>query len=209
MTLVETIEGLSGWLTEHVCSQISLKEPNDDINDAEYEVKYIHPTAFPLYIPGRKYLPPGVSAPTPAICVQFLKGTDDIIKRQRKVDIQLSLSCWNPGEHGNELYTKQGPSDDLTRFRFLRKKAGTQSYVRNLEGWRDVVNFVDLTVRTLEGVEAINGQRIMTEDGIEFGMFQDDEGGVWEFYPQWMMYVKFALESGTTPKYPAAYEQFL
>ena len=132
-------------------------------------------------MPGKEYLPPGISAPVPSICVQLLKGKDDTIKRQRRVEIQLSVSCWNPGEHGNELYTKKGPSDDLTRFRFLRKKQDQQSYVRNLEGWRDIVNFIDLTVGTLEGAEIINGQRLIKEDGIEFGMFADEDGAVWEF----------------------------
>lgn len=209
MTLTETIEGIAEWLNENVCSQITLKAPDDSVNDAEYSVEYVHPVAFPLYVPGKEYLPPGISAPVPSICVQLLKGKDDTIKRQRRVEIQLSVSCWNPGEHGNELYTKKGPSDDLTRFRFLRKKQDQQSYVRNLEGWRDIVNFIDLTVGTLEGAEIINGQRLIKEDGIEFGMFADEDGAVWEFYPYWMMYVKFALESGTTPKYPATYEQFL
>lgn len=209
MTLVETIEGITGWLNENVCSQILLKKQDDEIHDEGYEMTHIHPTAFPLYVPGEEGLPPGVSAPVPCICVQPLIGKDDTIKRQRKMEIQLTLICWNPGEHGNELYEKRGPSEDLTRFGFLRKTQEAQSYVRNLEGWRDIVNFTDLTVRTLEGARIINGQRILDEDGIEFGMFHDENGAVWDFYPQWMMYVKFALESGTTPRYPAAFEKFL
>ena len=38
-------------LAENVCSQITLKLPDDDRNGAEYPVEYVNPAAFPLSSP--------------------------------------------------------------------------------------------------------------------------------------------------------------
>lgn len=57
MTLTQSIDKVVSWLSENVCSQITLKLPDDDRNDAEYAVEYVHPAAFPLYVPGKDRLP--------------------------------------------------------------------------------------------------------------------------------------------------------
>lgn len=58
MTLTQSIDKVVSWLAENVCSQITLKLPDDDRNGAEYPVEYVHPAAFPLYVPGKDRLPP-------------------------------------------------------------------------------------------------------------------------------------------------------
>lgn len=68
MTLVESIDKVVEWLNANVCSQISLKLPDDYKNDKEYTVEFVKPTAFPLYIPAKDRLPPSVPAPIPSVC---------------------------------------------------------------------------------------------------------------------------------------------
>ena len=53
MLLVESIDNVVNWLAENVCSQIQLKLPDDYRNDADYDVKFVNPAAFPLYVPGK------------------------------------------------------------------------------------------------------------------------------------------------------------
>ena len=103
MLLVESIDKVVAWLNENVCSQIQLKLPDDYKNDKEYAVEYVQPAAFPLYTPGKDRLPPNVRAPIPSVCVQLTEGSDDLLKRQRRLQIRLCLACWNPGEHGGEV----------------------------------------------------------------------------------------------------------
>ena len=104
MLLVDSIDNLVNWLAENVCSQIQLKLPNDYQNDTDYDVEFVNPAAFPLYTPGKDRLPPNVPAPIPSICAQLMEGSDDLIKRQRLLQFRLCLACWNPGEHGGEIY---------------------------------------------------------------------------------------------------------
>ena len=37
---------------------------------------YVHPAAFPLYVPGKDRLPPSVPAPIPSVCVQLIESED-------------------------------------------------------------------------------------------------------------------------------------
>ena len=53
MTLVNSIDKIVSWLTENVCSKITLKLPDDYRNDTGYDVVMVNPAAFPLYVPGK------------------------------------------------------------------------------------------------------------------------------------------------------------
>ena len=96
MLLVDSIDNLVKWLAENVCSQIQLKLPDDYRNDTDYDVEFVNPAAFPLYTPGKDRLPPNVPAPIPSVCAQLMEGSDDLIKRQRRLQFRLCLACWNP-----------------------------------------------------------------------------------------------------------------
>ena len=72
MTLVNSIDKIVSWLTENVCSKITLKLPDDYRNDTGYDVVMVNPAAFPLYVPGKDRLPPNVAAPIPSVCVQLI-----------------------------------------------------------------------------------------------------------------------------------------
>ena len=42
MTLVNSIDKIVSWLTENVCSKITLKLPDDYRNDTGYDVVMVH-----------------------------------------------------------------------------------------------------------------------------------------------------------------------
>ena len=46
MTLVNSIDKIVSWLTENVCSKITLKLPDDYRNDTGYDVVMVNPADF-------------------------------------------------------------------------------------------------------------------------------------------------------------------
>lgn len=207
MTLTESIDKVVNWLVENVCSEITLKLPDDTTNDAGYGVKLVNPAAFPLYMPGKDRLPPSVPAPIPSVCAQLMEGSDDLLKKRRQLQIRLCLSCWNPGEHSDEIYQPRKNAKALGGYSFYRDTQSEQTYTRNMDGWRDSFNFVDLVLRKLENAEYIQGLRLMKESGIKFGLFTE-EGNIWDYYPYWHSWISFTLETGVV-RNPEKYENLL
>ena len=209
MLLTKSIDKVVGWLSESVCNQITLKVPDDDRNDTGYGVKYVNPAAFPLYVPGKDRLPPSVAAPIPSVCVQLMEGSDDMLQKKRQLQIRLCLACWNPGEHGGEvLYARKNENALGGYSYYCATGEAAKTYARNMEGWRDSFNFVDLVLRELEGTEYIEGHRLVKESGIKFGLFTED-GNVWDYYPYWHSWISFTLEVGVVARTPDQYENLL
>lgn len=209
MTLVNSIDKVVDWLNAEVCPKISLKIPDDFKNDAEYNVEFIKPAAFPLYVPGKDRLPPSVPAPIPSVCVQLMEGSDDLLQRKRQLQLRLVLSCWNPGTHGAELFIPRVDPKAPRGVSYYRLNGeAAQTYTRNMEGWRDSFNFADLVLREVESTEYINGLRLMKESGVKYGLFSED-GEIWDNYPYWYNWISFTLESGVTAEVPEKYRDLL
>ena len=209
MLLVKSIDKVVAWLNETVCGQIQLKLPDDYKNDKDYTVEYVQPAAFPLYTPGKDRLPPNVRAPIPSVCVQLMEGNDDLLKRQRRLQFRLCLACWNPGLHGAEVLHTKPDTSKTGGFSYYRVTGeDAETYNRNMEGWRDSVNFADIVLREIENAEFIAGHRIVKESGIKYGPFVED-GNIWDYYPYWHNWISFTLEAGISATTPKLYEDFL
>lgn len=209
MTLVQSIDKVVAWLRDSVCNQITLKLPDDYKNGTGYDVEYVNPAAFPLYVPGKDRLPPSVPAPIPSVCVQLMEGSDDLLQKKRQLQIRLCLACWNPGEHGGEVLHARPNADATGGYSYYCVTGeAAQTYARNMEGWRDSFNFADLVLRELEGTEYIAGHRLVKESGIKFGLFTE-EGNIWDYYPYWHNWISFTLEAGVVVKTPEKYENLL
>lgn len=209
MTLVDSIDRVVEWLNTNVCGQISLKVPDDYRNDTSYDVEFVNPAAFPLYVPGKDRLPPSIPAPIPSVCVQLMEGNDDLRAKKRQLQIRLCLACWNPGEHGGEVHHPKPNASALGGYSYYRATGeAAQTYVRNMEGWRDSFNFADLVLRELEGAEYIAGHRLVKEAGIKFGLFTED-GNIWDYYPYWHNWISITLEAGVVTRVPEAYKDLL
>ena len=209
MTLVQSIDKVVEWLRANVCNQISLKVPDDHQNDSSYDVEFVNPAAFPLYVPGKDRLPPNIPAPIPSVCVQLMEGSDDLLKGKRQLQIRLCLACWNPGEHGGEVLHPRMNADALGGYSYYRATGeAAKAYTRNMDGWRDSFNLADLVLRELEGTEYIAGHRLVKESGIKYGLFTED-GNIWDYYPYWHSWITFTLEAGVVAKIPEEYKDFL
>ena len=209
MLLVESIDKVVAWLDTNVCSQIQLKLPDDFKNDKEYNVEFVKPAAFPLYTPGKDRLPPNVPAPIPSVCAQLLEGSDDLLKKQRRLQFRLCLACWSPGEHGGELFFPSQNQAAIGGYSYYRVTGeAAETYKRNMNGWRDSFNFADLVLREIESTEYIAGHRLVKEQGIKYGLFTED-GNIWIYYPYWHNWITFTLEAGVTAATPKQYENLL
>lgn len=209
MTLVQSIDKVVGWLRDSVCPQITLKLPDDYKNDQSYDVQFVTPSAFPLYVPGKDRLPPSVPAPIPSVCVQLMEGSDDLLQKKRQLQIRLCLACWNPGEHGGEILMPRKNPEAAGGYSYYKATGeAAKTYARNMDGWRDLFNFADLILRELEGTEYIEGHRLVKETGIKFGVFTED-GNIWDYYPYWHNWISFTLEAGVVTRTPSAYENLL
>ncbi len=186
MTITETLDNLRDWFDENLCQKIKLKVPND--NSITGEATLVNPAAFALYVPAKDRIPPNVAAPIPSICVQLMEGEDMALEKKRKIEIRLCLAAYNPGEQTGVSFVPNGEGE-------YGQGIVPPTYTRNLDGWRDVWNFVDLCLSKLESTNIIAGLRIVKEDGIKYGPFKE-EGAIWDYYPYWHSWITFSLECG-------------
>ncbi|MBD5469213.1 MAG: hypothetical protein HDR21_13870 [Lachnospiraceae bacterium] len=208
MTTKEIIEKITAWVNESICSKIKLKLPDDDMNDARYEVKFVNPAAFPLFVPAKDRMPPNVEAPIPSIAVQLLEGSDNIKNGIRTLKIRLCLSTWNPGTHPGE---KQIPVENVAALGGYSYQPGdteSEKYNRTGEGWKDLYNFQDIALSQLEGEELFADIRMDMNEPITYGPFTED-GVIWDYYPYWSGWIAFTVICGVPYKKSEAVRDLL
>lgn len=194
MSIVNSIEIVREWLTDYVCPLVKLKLPDDNVTDASYPYKLVHPAAFSLFVPSKDRTPPNVAAPIPSVCVQLVKGDDDMIGSTRGIKIRLCFSAWDPGYHGPDIFIPKEVSG--IKIQQYNQEAAA-SFEKNGEGWRNAWNFVDTALRVIENAEYIGELRVMKEDGISFGPVAEQDS-VPDFYPYWFAWAEFSVEEALT-----------
>lgn len=204
MRIRQVIDNLTDWLNQSVCPEIMFKTPNDEATASCSREQ--HPVAYPLYVPGEGKLPDESAFSAPSINVQLLKGKDNLLQRSRDADIQLTLSIWNPGSSTGEMFYPQNPGAGPRNLRYRRHEE--DFYTRNLDGYKDIINFTDHVLDALEKTEIIKGVRVVKEEPVEFGQFQTD-GVIWDDYPYWHMWIIFKVEAGTSMTIPEPYKNLL
>ena len=112
----------------------------------------------------------------PSITVQFGNGVQSKFEESGELKLRFLFATWNPG-----LHYKDG-----------KKPA----FKLNTEGWRDVWNFVDFTLRKLTNTNFINSKiRIKHEDRINFGPMTENET-LPNYYPYWCAWIEFTIKYG-------------
>lgn len=202
MTNVEILEKLEKYFSEKVCPKITLKKPNDEVVDDDYMVEYVHPSAFAMYAPATEDMMPLIPAPCPSICIQIIEGNDDLKKMNRRIDIRLSMSVWNPGIHTFEnVYPKEG-------MKYMSSDIADTNFSRNMDGWKDAMNFTDMILSELTRVSNMCGLNISKETPVKYGLYNQD-GEIFDFYPYYFSYINFSLECGVVRTVPESYQNLL
>ena len=191
-TLVDIVDRLCAWVDDNICQKVMLKAApisEYEPDGAEYEYTRVKPACFPMYVPGTDKMPPKVKAPTPSVCVRIVGGEDG--RSEGTVGIELWFSVWNPGTHGRDIL-KTVENNPLAYMEWTGDEAEAY-YKRDMEGWRDIWNWIDIALREIESVASIDGLAIDRDKGIAFAPAKD-EGGILDFYPYWFGYISFTLK---------------
>lgn len=169
MSIVKILDDITAWAQTNICSRIMLKVPpaNGEPNDYDYDYKVANPVAFTMYVPTQDKLPKNVPSAFPSLCVRFMEGENNLSNNKGTIGIQLLLSVWSPGIHGAE-------------------------FERNGEGWRDIWNFTDIAVQTIESTAHISGYEIDRSVPVKFGPLTEQDA-IPDFYPFWFSWVTFQL----------------
>ncbi|MCM1040427.1 MAG: hypothetical protein NC434_14005 [Ruminococcus sp.] len=183
MTVTDSLIKISEWLNEGVCKKYKFKMPPeaDMPIDDRYEYKEVNPHAFPAFVPARDKLPPHVESNMPSVLVQIVNGEDDTAADTRSLTVLLSLSCWNPGRHGKDIYY---PPD--------KRPETPEKYKSAYSGWMDIWNFTDALLRELESAANIKGMQI--KGNITFGPYKEQEV-IADYYSYWFTWIQFSVQT--------------
>lgn len=181
MTIVESLTRIASWLNEGVCQDFKFKVPPgvDKPIDDKYEYQEVHPRAFPVFMPTKDKVPPGIINNMPSVIVQIVEGQDDIVTNTRDIKINLGISCWNPGIHSKDIYYPKAVRPEEP-----------EKYKNTYDGWMDAWNFTDGILRKLESQHAIGDMRIT--GNISFGSYKEQESIV-DMYPMWLAWIQFTI----------------
>ena len=128
---------------------------------------------------------------------------------KRQLQIRLCLACWNPGQHGGEIFNPRENAKATGGYSYyVNTGEAAKTYSRNMDGWRDCYNLADLVLREIETAEYIAGHRLVKSKGSSSARSQRTamSGTTTRTGHSW---ISFALEIGTTPAIPKEYEEFL
>lgn len=190
MAIVNDLNKIRDWLQANVCDKVQLKLPLDENAAAGYEYELVHPAAFALFTPTKDRLPPKVRAPIPSVCLRLLEG-EHVQGGTHTMQLILNFCAWNPGTHGKDIFVPVEPGAGIKGY----NQQATAEYQRTADGWQDVFSLIDYTLRALENAEYIADMRILSENGIKYGMTSDKEG-LDDFYPYWLGWITFSVQGG-------------
>lgn len=195
MALVNDLIKIQEWFQTEVCDKIQLKLPDEEKSDQECDYELVTPAAFMLYTPSKDRLPPNVCAPVPSLCIRLVEGEHKPHEGLSTMRLIVNFCTWNPGNHSRDNFI---PVEEGAGMKGYNQKVEGE-YIRSVDGWQDVYNFVDTTLRTIESAEFIAGFRVVSEEGIKFGM-ESQQDGLSDFYPFWPAWISFTLQAGNARK---------
>ena len=208
MSVVVDLERIAEWARETICSQISLKVPDDDHMDMDYEYETVNPNVYTLFVPNEDDLRQPAKSIAPYLAVQVVGVEDDAKLSQRVYSIRFLLAAWNPGMHGAGdvlAYRKHSGAED--DYRVYYEQTPSETFQATDEGWRDAWNFLDLTLWALESFALPDGLTLVRDEEIRSFPYQVD-GDLVDCYPYFYNYVEFKVRT-TLIRDMKAYQGFL
>ena len=170
MTIINILAEVRNWLENEICENFTFKKEPEKTQpiDVNYNYKLVKPYAFILY--------PPFDEKFPSVTVQFGNGVESKFDESGELKLRFLFATWNPGLHFTD---GRKPKFEI-----------------NVEGWRDVWNFVDYTLRKLTNTNSISPRiRIKHEDKINFGPMAENET-IPNYYPYWCAWIEFTIQYG-------------
>ena len=138
MSMVNLIDDLTEWVQKEVCNKLELKKPSLR-GDSGYDYELVYPVAYPCFCPPQDKTNLPVS---PSITVQIDGFTDDLAS-ESFVTVTFVFSVWNTGTHDN--------------------RGGEKRFEKNLEGWRDLWQLMDMARKAIRGNFSVAGYELKSE----------------------------------------------
>ena len=170
MTIINILDEVRDWLEKEVCEAFTFKKDpgKEEAIDASYNYELVKPKAFTLY--------PPFDEKFPSVIVQFGNGVQSKFDESGELKLRFLFATWNPGSH--------------------HKYGVDPTFEMNVEGWRDVWNFIDYTLRKVTNTNSISERiRIKHEDKITFGPMAENET-IPNYYPYWCAWIEFTIQYG-------------
>lgn len=170
MTIINILDEVRDWLNSEICESFTFKKDpgKEEAIDSGYNFELVKPKAFILY--------PPFDEKFPSVTVQFGNGVQSKFNESGELKLRFLFATWNPGLHF--------------------KDKGTPAFTLNAEGWRDVWNFIDYTLRKVRNTNSIGSRiRIKHEDSISFGPMAENET-IPNYYPYWCAWMEFTIQYG-------------
>ena len=173
MAVVRQLDKLKTWLETEICPQFKFKQADDKNVDVTYPYELVNPNVFIMYVPPKELI--GEANRVPSICIQLEDGSESMAEASGVLNLRLQFATFNPGNHYDYGIDRV--------------------FDTNVEGWRDVWNFVDYTMMKIRNTELIDDLRIVKENGIKYGPISD-QGQIPNFYPYYFAWMTFSVEYG-------------
>lgn len=171
MTIINLLDEVRDWLENEICENFTFKKDpgKEEPIDASYNYELVKPKAFTFY--------PPFDEKFPSITVQFGTGNQSKFEGSGELKLRFLFATWNPGLH---FFNDKGKAD----------------FKINAEGWRDVWNLLDHTLRKVRNTNSIGSSiRIKHEDKITFGPMTENET-IPNYYPYWCAWMEFTIQYG-------------
>lgn len=172
MTVISILEDVRSWLDVEICENFKFKKDGgkEEAMDSGYNYELVKPKAFILY--------PPFDEKFPSVTVQFTNGIQSKFNESGELKLRFLFGTWNPGLHYDYGVDKQ--------------------FEVNTEGWRDVWNFVDFTLRKVSNTNSIGSRiRIKHEDSVSFGPMTENDT-IPNYYPYWCAWIEFTIQYGVS-----------
>lgn len=172
MTVISVLEDVKDWLDNEICENFEFKKDpgKEEAIDTGYKYELVKPKVFILY--------PPFDEKFPSVTIQFGNGIQSKFNESGELKLRFLFGTWNPG-----LHSKDGE---------------TKTFDINVEGWRDVWNFIDFTLRKVSNTNSIGSNiRIKHEDSVSFGPMAENET-IPNYYPYWCAWLEFTVVYGVS-----------
>jgi len=172
MAVVQLLEEVKEWLDSEVCKNFEFKKPPEtgSVDGDNYEYERVTPESYLMY--------PPLNGKFPSVTIQFGEGTRDVNKQSGELNLRFLFATWSPGTH------------------YIDEETGKRRLEITNEGWRDVWNFIDYTLRKLSNTCRLGPNiRIKHEKAITFGPTAEQDVNV-NYYPHWCGWIAFTIQYG-------------
>lgn len=194
MNHIKILQDIKKYLEDELCSKISSKKPDNEINDERYKLELVNPKVHLGALPiGNENV-----QDAPSFILSINEATRTGNKSNFKLRINIVL--WSPGKYLSESYKAIDDPNALGGKSYKKQSPTQEKYERDDSGFIELWNLIDKTVDLIQSNALFAGHAIDHEN-IKYDQFRDSEGYPLDFYPYYMGYIDIPFEKESKKVY--------